>query len=129
MKAVQGVATRCMKRQPHPPAHMVSTLHVNREWNAMNNTHLASELPAGTLLRGDRLLDSIAVRNGSIRILRLPQVKNVTGLGKTKIYELQGEGDFPMRVKITVRSVGWIEDEVQAWLAKRAQTSTPLQIT
>ena len=56
----------------------------------------------------------------AIRILRLPQVLNVTGLAKTKIYELQSQGTFPMRVQITSHSVGWIEHEVQAWLATRA---------
>ena len=75
----------------------------------------------------DRPQHLIAPRNSSIRMLRLAQVKNITGLGKTKIYELQSEGAFPMRVKITPRSVGWIEDEVQAWLEQRIQANTPLQ--
>jgi len=66
----------------------------------------------------------------SIRMLRLPQVIDATGLGKTKIYELQGQGDFPMRVKITAHSVAWVEEEVQAWLAARieqarSETATP----
>src|SRR5688572_49098 len=61
-----------------------------------------------------------------LRMLRLAQVREMTGLGKTKIYELQAEGDFPMRVKITEHSVAWIEDEVQAWLARRVEGSTPL---
>jgi prophage regulatory protein len=50
----------------------------------------------------------------------------MTGLGKTKIYELQAEGSFPMRIKITGHSVAWIEDEVQEWLARRVESSTPL---
>ena len=62
----------------------------------------------------------------SIRMLRLPQVMDATGLGKTKIYELQGQGDFPMRVKITAHSVAWVEEEVQAWLEARIQTNTTL---
>jgi prophage regulatory protein len=64
--------------------------------------------------------------SGAIRILRLAQVIDITGLGKTKIYELQSEGTFPMRVQITAHSVGWIEEEVQAWLAKRVAASTSL---
>ena len=60
--------------------------------------------------------------SGPIRILRLRQVLHVTGLGKTKVYDLQSEGRFPMRVQITEHSVGWIEDEVQAWLGKRVAT-------
>lgn len=57
-----------------------------------------------------------------IRILRLGQVIEVTGLGKTKIYELQAAGQFPMRVQITAHTVGWVEHEVQAWLTGRVAT-------
>ena len=63
------------------------------------------------------------VQSRPIRILRLPQVLDITGLGKTKIYELQSRGSFPMRVEITDHSVGWIEEEVQAWLTKRIAIS------
>lgn len=62
-----------------------------------------------------------------IRILRLAQVLDATGLGKTKIYELQSTGHFPMRVQLSRHSVGWIEAEVQAWLAERiAMSASPL---
>lgn len=50
----------------------------------------------------------------------------MTGLGKTKIYELQSEGDFPLRVQLTEHSVGWIEEEVQAWLAGRVAARAPV---
>ena len=59
-------------------------------------------------------------------MLRLAQVIAVTGLGKTKIYELQAEGTFPMRVKLTAHSVAWIEEDVQTWLARRVEASPPL---
>lgn len=58
-------------------------------------------------------------RTEPIRILRLAQVIQATGLGKTKIYELQASGQFPMRVQIATHSVGWVEEEVQAWLSRR----------
>jgi prophage regulatory protein len=56
-----------------------------------------------------------------VRLLRLPQVIDATGLGKTTIYALQAEGDFPMRVKVTTHSVAWVEEEVQAWLTARVE--------
>ncbi len=68
--------------------------------------------------------DSRPHGNRPIRMLRLRQVIDATGLGKTKIYELQGQGDFPMRVKITAHSVAWVEEDVQAWLAARIQANT-----
>jgi prophage regulatory protein len=68
-------------------------------------------------------LTTVSVRSGTIRLLRLPQVIEATGLRKTAIYELQAQGRFPRRVKITVHSVGWVEAEVQAWLAQRLELS------
>ena len=61
----------------------------------------------------------VTPRSAPIRILRLAQVIDMTGLGKTKIYELQAQGRFPMSVRITAHSVGWVEHEVQAWLTRR----------
>lgn len=65
-------------------------------------------------------------RSVPIRMLRIAQVLSLTGLGKTKIYELQAEGDFPMRVQLTPKRVAWVEAEVQAWLAARIASNTPL---
>jgi prophage regulatory protein len=67
-----------------------------------------------------------ARRATPIRMLRLSQVATVTGLSKTKIYQLQIQGDFPMRVQLSPRRVAWVEAEVQAWLAARITSSTPL---
>jgi prophage regulatory protein len=68
-------------------------------------------------LRPDGPASAGTLRTRPIRLLRLPQVMQQTGLKKTKLYELQKEGVFPMRIKITSHSVGWIEDEVNAWIA------------
>lgn len=73
--------------------------------------------------------DCASERKQPLRMLRLSQVIAVTGLGKTKIYELQADGSFPMRVKLTSHSVAWIEEDVQAWLARRIETSPPLLTT
>lgn len=56
-----------------------------------------------------------------LQILRLPQVCNVTGLGRSMIYQLEAERKFPHRVRIGIRAVGWVESEVQAWLASRIE--------
>jgi prophage regulatory protein len=59
----------------------------------------------------------------SLQILRLPQVCNVTGLRRSMIYQLEAEQRFPKRIKIGIRAVGWIESEVQIWVAKRIAAS------
>jgi prophage regulatory protein len=56
------------------------------------------------------------------RSLRLPQVIVMTGLRKTTIYALQKAGRFPHSVPLTTTAVGWLETEVEDWLAKRAAT-------
>jgi len=73
--------------------------------------------------------ESAAMQN-PIKLVRLPQVMAMTGLRKTKIYELNAEGAFPRRVRITAHSVGWVEAEVQAWLVHRIESSareSPIQ--
>ena len=82
----------------------------------------------------DARLDRSSVRTGhkpsvkSMRLLRIPQVMQQTGQKKTMLYELQKVGSFPMRIQITSNSVGWIEEEVNAWIAGRVAASKPLRI-
>ena len=59
----------------------------------------------------------------AIQILRLPQVRARTGLCRTMIYQLEADDQFPRRVKIGVRAVGWIEGEVEEWLTQRVERS------
>ena len=54
------------------------------------------------------------------RILRLPQVIERTGLGRTMIYQLEASGDFPAKLKLGCRAVGWMESEIDAWVRSRA---------
>jgi prophage regulatory protein len=70
--------------------------------------------------RNEPPLETRAVpRINPIRIVRLPQVIEATGLRKTKIYELQSQGLFSMRIQITAHTVGLVEEEIQAWLTRR----------
>ena len=54
------------------------------------------------------------------RILRLSEVKTITGLGKSSIYSCP---DFPARVEITCRAVGWYLSEVADWVKSRPQVT------
>lgn len=54
-----------------------------------------------------------------MRILRLPEVITKTGLGRSTIYKLIGENQFPKSVPLMPRVVGWIEAEVEDWLLER----------
>jgi prophage regulatory protein len=61
--------------------------------------------------------------NELVQVLRLPQVCKVTGLCRSMIYQLEAERRFPCRIKLGLRAVGWIEGEVQEWLAVRIERS------
>jgi prophage regulatory protein len=52
-------------------------------------------------------------------ILRLPAVKTRTGLSRSTIYLRVSRGSFPRPVSLGGRAVGWVEDEIQSWLAER----------
>ncbi|MGP8096000.1 MAG: helix-turn-helix transcriptional regulator [Steroidobacteraceae bacterium] len=63
------------------------------------------------------------LRDPDDRALRLRQVCQLTGLGRSMIYQMQAEGRFPQRIKLGQRAVGWLESEVRDWLATRIETS------
>jgi prophage regulatory protein len=50
------------------------------------------------------------------RILRLKTVLQRTGLSRSTLYRKIESGTFPKNVRISVRSVGWRESAVDAWL-------------
>ena len=69
------------------------------------------------------MIAAVYTNEGSLKILRLPQVCEVTGLCRSMIYQMEADLRFPQRVKIGVRAVGWLEKEVNAWLISRISIS------
>jgi prophage regulatory protein len=68
------------------------------------------------------------VRTSPPRLLRIKQVMERTGLRKTKLYQMQSDGSFPMRTQITSGAVGWVEEDVERWIARRIAASKPLRL-
>jgi prophage regulatory protein len=56
-------------------------------------------------------------------ILRLPTVKARTGLSRSTIYLRISQDMFPKPVSLGARAVGWLEDEIQAWLENQVAQS------
>lgn len=54
------------------------------------------------------------------RLLRVDQVKDMVGLGKTFIYKLVQSGQFPAPYKPGGSVSRWSENEIMDWLAKCA---------
>ena len=57
------------------------------------------------------------------KILRLPIVLDRTGLSRSTVYQRVTEGRFPRPVSLGDRAVGWIEAEVEEWIACRIEAS------
>ena len=58
-----------------------------------------------------------------ITILRLPQVLARTGLSRSTIYAKVAAGEFPEPISLGARAVGWLADEVEAWLVARVEAT------
>jgi len=52
-------------------------------------------------------------------LMRLPTVKELTGIGHTSIYKGIREGTFPKPVKIGERMVAWNSEAIDAWITKQ----------
>ena len=61
------------------------------------------------------------------RLLRLREVKEITGMGRSTVYRRMQEGDFPRPVKIGPAAVRWRESEVDAWVESRPKAMGDLE--
>ncbi|MEP6898695.1 MAG: AlpA family phage regulatory protein [Rhodanobacter sp.] len=64
-----------------------------------------------------------ALQVQNVRFIRLPEVRDVTGLSRSQLYRLVQSGDFPAQVKLGASASAWIEAEVMNWCADRIAAS------
>jgi predicted DNA-binding transcriptional regulator AlpA len=50
------------------------------------------------------------------RVIRIPETCKRTGLSKTTLWRKEKAGEFPPRVRLSERSTGHYEDEVDDWI-------------
>jgi prophage regulatory protein len=72
------------------------------------NTHEAAKTPAGS-----------TNPPVSMRFLRLPDVVQMIGLSRSKIYQMIQNDEFPKPHKIGCKVSVWLLDEVQSWMEQR----------
>lgn len=60
------------------------------------------------------------------KILRWPEVHNVTGLCRSHVHQMASKGEFPKPIKLGGRSSGWIESEIIEWINRRIAARSPL---
>ncbi|VVP58713.1 hypothetical protein PS870_05919 [Pseudomonas fluorescens] len=56
-----------------------------------------------------------------MRIIRLKDVIDATGLARSTIYKYIADSTFPKPVSLGERCVGWVEGEVHDWILARIE--------
>ena len=59
----------------------------------------------------------------AISILRLSDVLNRVGLSRSQIYVLISQSRFPEPIRLSERTVGWLDTEVDGWISDRVAES------
>ncbi len=54
------------------------------------------------------------------KILRLPEVLSTVGLSRSSLYTLIAKGDFPRQIRLSPRTSGWLQSDVEGWIERRA---------
>lgn len=67
--------------------------------------------------------------NQASELVRLPEVKRLSGLSRSTIYRLEARGAFPSRVRISERATGWYLRQVLAWIEERPRASGNAPLT
>ena len=62
------------------------------------------------------------------QVIRLGQVKAMTGLSRSTIYRFMLLKQFPKQIKLGPKSSGWLIDEVDAWIQKQIKNRDNRQI-
>ena len=53
------------------------------------------------------------------QLLRLNEVLELTGLGRTTLYRLREDGDFPEGLKLSPKTVAWKLADIEEWINSR----------
>ena len=56
-------------------------------------------------------------------LIRRKDVERLTGLSRSRIYDLMSKGAFPKTITLGAMSVAWLEVEVRGWIASRIAAS------
>jgi prophage regulatory protein len=59
------------------------------------------------------------VFNSTNRFVREAECKQITGLSRTRRWELEKEGKFPKRIKLSERAVAWQLSDLMSWMEER----------
>jgi prophage regulatory protein len=79
----------------------------------------AGNLNSTTAPAAVRAAGTLPVEEARMRIMRLPEVCRRVGYSPMHIWRRERAGTFPRRVRLGPNSVGWIAEEIDAWIEAR----------
>ncbi len=102
-----------------------SAPHINRQKNSRwkPSVNSGDKKPPKREIRASSDTTQASGILDDVTFVRLPEVKAITGLSKTSIYELIRANSFPPPVRIGSRSVAWIRVEIRDWALDRVRES------
>lgn len=56
-----------------------------------------------------------------MKVLKLKQVLDITGLSRSTLYHYIQNQQFPSQIQLGPKRVGWVEDEVIGWIKNRIE--------
>ncbi len=56
-----------------------------------------------------------------MRLIKLKEVMNYTGLGRSSIYKFMAEGHFPKSIALGERAVAWESSEIEEWVVSKIE--------
>lgn len=63
--------------------------------------------------------NNIEICTDDLKTVRMKEITKMLGLGRTTIYRLIVAGDFPPKVQLGKRSVGYFVKDINEWQQKR----------
>lgn len=57
----------------------------------------------------------------SMKLIRIKEVMNRTGLARSTVYKYINEDKFPKPIKLGARAVAWVESEIEDWINRIIQ--------
>lgn len=59
----------------------------------------------------------------NLQFLSLPSVLEKTSISRASVYNFMREGSFPKQINLGARKVGWLNSEIETWIAERVAAS------
>lgn len=60
-------------------------------------------------------------------LIRFAAVRQRTGLSRTEVARRMAAGTFPQKLQLGVRTVAWLENEIDGWVAEQIRNAASLR--